>query len=112
MSDWREATRNLAGTPTALITILATEGSAPRGPGPRMLVTARGQAGTLGGGALEWRAAEPARAILALPPGSWRGQDYPLGPRRGQCCGGRVRRWVVHLADTDWIAALADGAVV
>src|SRR3569623_2030750 len=112
MSDWREATRTLDGTPPDLINILATEGSAPRGPGTRMLVTARGQAGTIGGGALEWRAAEQARAILALPPGSWRVQDYPLGPLLGQCCGGRVRLLVEHLADTDWIAALAEGAVV
>src|SRR3569623_1095224 len=97
MSDWREATRTLAGTPTALITILATEGSAPRGPGTRMLVTARGQAGTIGGGALEWRAAEQARAILGHSPGSWRVQDYPLGPLLGQCCGGRVRLMVERL---------------
>src|SRR3569833_1554804 len=112
MSDWREALNKLAGHPAALITILATEGSAPRGPGTRMLVAAATQAGAIGGGALEWRAAEQARAILALPPGCWRVQDYPLGPLLGQCCGGRVRLLVEHLADTDWIAALADGAVV
>jgi xanthine dehydrogenase accessory factor len=112
MSNLLESIRTLDGHPTALITILATEGSAPRGPGTRMLVTAETQAGTIGGGALEWRAAEQARAILALPPGSWRVQDYPLGPLLGQCCGGRVRLLVEHLADTDWIAALADGAVV
>jgi xanthine dehydrogenase accessory factor len=111
MNDWSiRATSTTA--PAALVTVLATEGSAPRGPGTRMLVTADAQAGTIGGGALEWRAAEQARAILALPPGSWRVQDYPLGPLLGQCCGGRVRLLVEHLADTGWIAALADGAVV
>lgn len=113
MSDWADAARTApVGQALALVTILATEGSAPRGPGTRMLVTADGQAGTLGGGALEWRAAEQARAILALPPGSWRVQDYPLGPLLGQCCGGRVRLLVEHLADPGWIAALTDGAVV
>jgi len=111
MNDWAtHATGTTA--PAALVTVLATEGSAPRGPGTRMLVTADAQAGTIGGGALEWRAAEQARAILALSPGSWRVQDYPLGPLLGQCCGGRVRLLVEHLADTAWIAALADGAVV
>jgi xanthine dehydrogenase accessory factor len=38
-----------------------------------------------------------ARSILALAPGSWRVQDYPLGPLLGQCCGGRVRLLVEHL---------------
>lgn len=113
MSDWAIAARAAPiGQPIALVTVLAAEGSAPRGPGARMLVTADGHAGTIGGGALEWRAAEQARAILALPPGSWRVQDYPLGPLLGQCCGGRVRLLVEHLADTGWIAALVDGTVV
>src|ERR1700761_3932159 len=109
MSDWHEAAGHLAGHPAALITILATEGSAPRGPGTRMLVTSAEQAGTIGGGALEWRAAEQGRAILALPPGSWRVQDYPLGPLLGQCCGGRVRLLVEHL-DPDRLEWLGRGA--
>jgi xanthine dehydrogenase accessory factor len=113
MSDWATAARTAPhGQPMALVTVLATEGSAPRGPGARMLVTTDSQAGTIGGGALEWRAAEQSRAILALPSGSWRVQDYPLGPLLGQCCGGRVRLLVEHLGDTGWIDALADGAVV
>ncbi|MFA5962502.1 MAG: xanthine dehydrogenase accessory protein XdhC [Sphingomonas sp.] len=113
MSDWATAARAASpGRPMALVTVLATEGAAPRGPGARLLVTTDGQAGTIGGGALEWRAAEQARALLALPPGSWRVQDYPLGPLLGQCCGGCVRLLVEHLGDTDWIAALAGGAVV
>jgi xanthine dehydrogenase accessory factor len=111
MNDWSIHATSTTG-PAALVTVLATEGSAPRGAGTRMFVTAEDQAGTIGGGALEWRAAEQARAILALPPGSWRAQDYPLGPLLGQCCGGRVRLLVEHLADTAWIVALADGAVV
>lgn len=111
MSDWSTHATVTTG-PAALVTVLATEGSAPRGPGTRMLVTTDSQAGTIGGGALEWRAAAQARAILVVPPGSWRVQDYPLGPLLGQCCGGRVRLLVEHLADTGWIAALAGGAVV
>src|SRR6476660_1167035 len=98
VTDWtRPAREALQQGPAALVTILATEGSAPRGPGTRMIVTASGLAGTIGGGALEHQALEQARAIMALPPGSWRIQDYPLGPLLGQCCGGRVRLLVERL---------------
>lgn len=83
--------------PLALVSVLATEGSAPRGAGARMVVTARETVDTIGGGALEYRAVEQARALLAHPPGSWRVQDWPLGPLLGQCCGGRVRLLVEHL---------------
>src|SRR3954471_2634461 len=100
MADWidqaREAQRQ---GPAALVTILATEGSAPRRPGARMVVTESGLAGTIGGGALEHQSLAQARAILSLAPGSWRVQDYPLGPLLGQCCGGRGRVLVEHLGD-------------
>lgn len=76
---------------TARITVLATEGSAPRGAGTTMTVTVDGVDGTIGGGNLEYRAIEQARLLLAHPDGAWRVQDYPLGPLLGQCCGGRVR---------------------
>lgn len=98
MRDWTSQARAaLAEGPTALVTILATEGSAPRGPGARMVVTEAGLRGTIGGGRLEYQATEQARAILSHAPGSWRVQDYPLGPLLGQCCGGRVRLMVERL---------------
>jgi xanthine dehydrogenase accessory factor len=98
MADWTsQASESLRRGPAALVTILATEGSAPRRPGARMVVTGTGLAGTIGGGKLEHLAAAQARAILALAPGSWRVQDYPLGPLLGQCCGGRVRLLVERL---------------
>jgi xanthine dehydrogenase accessory factor len=98
MGDWTHQAREaLSRGPAALVTILATEGSAPRGPGARMVVTETGLAGSIGGGKLEHLSMAQARAILALPPGSWRVQDYPLGPLLGQCCGGRVRLLVEHL---------------
>jgi len=100
MAEWTaQARAALLEGPAALVTILATEGSAPRGPGARMVVTGAGLAGTIGGGALEHQAMEQARALLAHPPGSWRVQDYPLGPLLGQCCGGRVRLLVERLAE-------------
>ncbi|MEA3066039.1 MAG: xanthine dehydrogenase accessory factor [Sphingomonadales bacterium] len=98
MADWTSHAREaLSRGPAALVTILATEGSAPRGPGARMVVTQTGLAGSIGGGKLEHQAMAQARAILALEPGSWRIQDYPLGPLLGQCCGGRVRLLLEHL---------------
>jgi xanthine dehydrogenase accessory factor len=104
MSDWRASAKAAhAAGPAALVTVLATEGSAPRGPGARMVVTADGVAGTIGGGTLEYQAVEQARAILSHAPGAWRVQDWPLGPLLGQCCGGRVRLLVEHLDCTDWV---------
>jgi xanthine dehydrogenase accessory factor len=98
MADWiLQAREALQQGPAALVTILATEGSAPRGPGARMIVTETKLAGSIGGGALERQATQQARAILAHPPGTWRVQDYPLGPFLGQCCGGRVRLLVERL---------------
>lgn len=98
MSDWTAQAREaLSRGPAALVTILATEGSAPRGPGARMIVTETDLAGSIGGGRLEHQAMAQARAILGLDPGSWRIQDYPLGPLLGQCCGGRVRLLVERL---------------
>ena len=104
----------LAQGATALVTILATEGSAPRGAGTRMIVTAAGATGTIGGGRLEHRVTEQARAILALAPGAWRIQDYPLGPLLGQCCGGRVRLLVERLDPdrAEWLAEATPGATL
>jgi xanthine dehydrogenase accessory factor len=107
VDDWVQAAKAAiyAGESATLVSVLATEGSAPRGPGTRMLVTASGIGGTIGGGALEHQAIAQARALLDLPPGAWRVQDYPLGPLLGQCCGGRVRLLVEHLdrQESDWI---------
>jgi xanthine dehydrogenase accessory factor len=111
MSDWLAWLRAIGERPSALVSVLATEGSAPRGAGTRMLVTAEGFTGTIGGGALEFQAIAQARAMLALSPGSWRVQDFPLGPLLGQCCGGRVRLLVEHVdpGRLVWLAAADEG---
>ena len=67
----------------ARVVVAAVQGSAPREPGASMLVWEGGQAGTIGGGALEW---ESARRALTEPGV----ERVPLGPARGQCCGGAV----------------------
>ena len=105
MIEWLSWLQDLPDQPAAMISVLASEGSAPRGAGTRMFVTADALHGTIGGGQLEFRAVEQARAILDHGPGCWRVQDYPLGPLLGQCCGGRVRLLVERLdpAAMDWL---------
>jgi len=113
--DWLEQLPRLAAAgPVAMISVLATEGSAPRGAGTRMLVTAGGEHGTIGGGALEFRAVEQACAVLGHAPGTWRVQDYPLGPLLGQCCGGRVRLLVEHIdaGALSWLGEAKEGRVL
>ena len=79
----------LAGEAAVRVTVQATQGSVPRGPGTHMLVFARGEEGTIGGGHLEFQALSQARRLLAgeLVPTHFR---QVLGPSLGQCCGGVV----------------------
>lgn len=68
------------------VVIAAIKGSSPREVGAAMLVWRDGQSGTIGGGTLEFQAAEAARA-QSLPA---RLTHHALGPELGQCCGGAV----------------------
>jgi xanthine dehydrogenase accessory factor len=81
------------------VVVAGTQGSAPREAGAAMCVWADGQDGTIGGGALEWQAAQDARAMLAGGAPA-RVARLPLGPALGQCCGGAVT-----LASILWDAA-------
>jgi xanthine dehydrogenase accessory factor len=101
MDDWLTAALR---APAVLVTVAIVEGSVPREPGAKMLVTAAGFAGTIGGGHLEHRAIEIARAMLeqgGLP----RLERFPLGPSLGQCCGG-IAHLVFEVADRDQMALL------
>lgn len=84
MNDWLDAQ---GGTAAVLVTVAAVKGSAPREPGARMLVRAGDFDGTIGGGHLEHRALDIARAMLQLGEAR-RFERFALGPRLGQCCGG------------------------
>jgi len=113
--DWAAALEARAGgAPVAMVTILAVEGSAPRGAGTRMLVDADGLWGTIGGGQLEHLLIEQSRLILTHPPGTWRVQDYPLGPLLGQCCGGRVRVLIENVDATrlNWLDRAVPGQCI
>jgi xanthine dehydrogenase accessory factor len=99
--NWiNEAWRRLSREPAVLVTVVATKGSVPRGPGTWMVVFAQGELGTIGGGHLEFQAMAHARLMLS-------GQTVPhqlsqvLGPSLGQCCGGAVDLSFepVHAAD-------------
>jgi xanthine dehydrogenase accessory factor len=99
MNEWLTAQ---VSEPAVLVTVAIVEGSGPREPGAKMLVTARGQHDTIGGGHLEMCAIELAREMLAAGTAA-RLERYALGPTLGQCCGG-----VVHLAFELVDAALAN----
>ncbi|MGI9333574.1 MAG: xanthine dehydrogenase accessory protein XdhC [Gammaproteobacteria bacterium] len=93
MNDWlgalAETRRNAESG--VLITVAQAKGSTPREPGTKMLITRNAIHGTIGGGNLEYKAIEIARAALAEgltleSPATLR--RFPLGPSLGQCCGG------------------------
>jgi xanthine dehydrogenase accessory factor len=65
----------------ARVVVASVKGSAPREVGAAMLVWAGGQSGTIGGGALEFQAAQNWQEGLT---------HHALGPDLGQCCGGAV----------------------
>jgi xanthine dehydrogenase accessory factor len=76
----------------ARVVIAAHNGSSPREVGAAMFVWAKGQSGTIGGGALEWEALARARAMLGER-GRMTLDRVALGPSLGQCCGGAVTLW-------------------
>jgi xanthine dehydrogenase accessory factor len=110
MSDWLDHLLELNGTPGVLVTVAETKGSTPRETGTKMLVTQQHCHGTIGGGNLEFKAIEIARALLA-------GQNevhtslrrFPLGPSLGQCCGGLAVLMFEPIRVTpDWVEYLRE----
>lgn len=97
-----------AARPAVLVLVSATQGSAPREAGTRMLVAADEAAGSVGGGHLELQAVALAREMLAGAHTEPHSAHFALGPSLGQCCGGTMtlrfeRLRGAHLAD--WPAA-------
>ncbi|WP_114390791.1 xanthine dehydrogenase accessory protein XdhC [Notoacmeibacter marinus] len=79
-----------SGMGAVLVSVAETKGSTPRETGARIIVTEDATLGTIGGGALEFRAIDKARQMLAAGGSAKETMDLPLGPEIGQCCGGRV----------------------
>ena len=103
-----------------VITVASTGGSVPREAGTRMIVTASGAHGSIGGGHLEFKAIDIARGMLSTEfavdnPGTIRQADgpralhrFPLGATLGQCCGGVVNLLFEPVpADADWVEPAA-----
>jgi xanthine dehydrogenase accessory factor len=87
-----------------LVSVDATQGSAPRDAGAWMAVFPNAVVGTIGGGHLEFEAIAEARRRLAGGEGPDIRQ-FNLGPSLGQCCGGVVRLRFERVGAND-IAAL------
>ena len=88
--NWIEqALQRLSRDNAVVVTVQATQGSVPRGPGTHMLVFAQGEEGTIGGGHLEFQALAHARQLLAGHTDQTTLRQV-LGPSLGQCCGGAV----------------------
>lgn len=87
------------------VVIAGLRGSSPREVGAAMLVWSSGrsggQSGTIGGGALEFEAAEVARNQQ----GASHLSKHALGPDLGQCCGGAVTL-LSEVYDAATVAAL------
>lgn len=92
------------GETVVLCTILASSGSAPRGAGARMAVFADGTTcGTVGGGRVEYLAAEEARDVLRT--GRTQLRAFSLAPDQvasiGMICGGNVTIYYQRLTQAE-----------
>ncbi len=90
--------------PVVRVLVAEARGSIPREAGTAMVVWGDGFDGTIGGGALEWRALGIAREVLTA--GGPRVARMPLGPALAQCCGGAVTlvfEWLDALPDLPWL---------
>lgn len=87
------------------VVIGAIKGSSPREVGAALLVWDGGQSGTIGGGALEYGAANAARQMTED-----RITHHALGPELGQCCGGAVTL-VSEIYDTERVAQLTGDVI-
>lgn len=90
MTDWRQALTDLdaRAEPHVLVTIIEAVGSTPREAGAKMVVTADGFTGSIGGGELENEAIDLARRLIAEGAAAPVVDKVMLGADRNQCCGG------------------------
>jgi xanthine dehydrogenase accessory factor len=92
MKNWIEAINECTqkGEPFVLVTVLGAEGSTPRDNGTKMVISKERGYGTIGGGHLEYQAMSIAAELISEGAEQQRITHLPLGPRLGQCCGGRI----------------------
>jgi xanthine dehydrogenase accessory factor len=89
-------------TNMVIVDIRKLRGSAPRGVGTLMFVTAESIAGTIGGGHLEFAAIAKARQMIVACDLTPFEQTFALGPSLGQCCGGSVVIGYQVLSELNW----------
>ncbi|MEO8738336.1 MAG: xanthine dehydrogenase accessory protein XdhC [Casimicrobiaceae bacterium] len=110
MTDWLRVLATLRDRDArcVVVTIAAVKGSVPREAGTKMIVADDAVTGTIGGGHLEYKAIEMARAMLSDDAVPRRAQRFPLGASLGQCCGGVATLLLETIAPARdaWVAAL------
>jgi xanthine dehydrogenase accessory factor len=115
---WLDAVVRLraAREPAVLVTLATVRGHAPRRAGAKMVVSATGSWGTIGGGNVEEVAIERARAQLANPSASPELMTSELSERAPsehgvQCCGGKVTVLLEPLQTVPAVAIFGAGHV-
>jgi xanthine dehydrogenase accessory factor len=115
---WLAAVARLraAREPGVLVTVAAVRGHAPRRAGAKMVVTAGGAEGTIGGGNLEAAATAQARVLLDPAAPATRLETVALSDRAPhehglQCCGGEVTLLLERLPVVPAVAVFGVGHV-
>lgn len=103
-----------SGAPSALVTVVATEGSTPQKAGAKMVVHADGRAvGTIGGGCVEAEMIGRARHVIAT--GRAQLASFDLTPDQagddGLVCGGRMQVFIEPLQGTPTLCLFGAGHV-
>jgi xanthine dehydrogenase accessory factor len=95
-----------SGVPFVCVTMVEAVGSTPQDAGTKMLVTAAGLVtGTIGGGRVEYKALEHARAMLLNPAGKAPLNElveWNLKRDVGMTCGGAVKLFFETYNHSDW----------
>lgn len=106
-----DACRDLtdAGEEGVLAVVVSATGSVPREAGAWMLVSARGTAGTVGGGALEKQVIDEAPAVLAA--GEPQLLSFDLGQDLGMNCGGSVSVYLEPLLPAGRLVIFGGGHI-
>ena len=91
-NNWIEAVYQLnrQGEAYVLVTLVGVKGSTPRDGGTKMVVDAEHIHDTIGGGHLEYKCIDYARKMLATKRQGQHLENFPLGSKLGQCCGGQT----------------------
>lgn len=101
-----------AAVPCVLCTVVRTAGSTPRKRAARMLVTADGQWGTIGGGRIEKQVIDAAREILRRPEAALATTlRYHLTRELGMCCGGEMEVLVEPMIPAPYLVVCGGGHI-